>query len=407
MDWTGPNKKKLRKALIDIYNSPKKLAKFVNDEFDVRLDTITNDSNIDDRCYDLIEEADSQRWIDKLYENFCEINKDNLRTRELIKELGDMSRLLALIPSTQTIEGVRPNNEVIRQPSELIPPIETSGTGNLVIAIFWTEKTAHKFRIQPKFCLTEPKTNQIIQEPLTEENTFKENDSVDSKKIPDLIQKNISFAIKKLDEYFPDPIKPWKLVISLFVPVDLLSFPLSYWCGKDNDRSLEYPIVLGCSDRFDPSRSQDAAGMRNNLKKGWQRLQKDLSQSQFKLHGISWLNSDQASTCTLKSYSGFQCYGNWLKSGKEYLTNWQELIKSGIPLALWMEKGELEREKIKDNFYKLTDYHHLNFLEYIPDHRDEQWKTYEDYVGIFYEDPNYVPDFPRSEVEQFFAWPDT
>ncbi|MFM7573143.1 MAG: hypothetical protein ACKO4S_08435, partial [Snowella sp.] len=222
---------------------------------------------------------------------------------------------------------------------------------------------------------------------------------------PDLINKNIILAIGKLDKDFPDPIKPWKLVVSLFVPVDLLSFPLSYWCGKDT--SLEYPIVLGCSDRFDPNRSQDAAGMRNNLKKGWQRLQKDLSQSQFKLHGISWLNSDQASTCTLKSYSGFQCYGNWLKSGKEYLTNWQELIKSGIPLALWMEKGELEREKIKDNFYKLTDCHHLNFLEYIPDHRDEQWKTYEDYVGIFYEDPNYVPDVPRSEVEQFFAWPDT
>lgn len=88
MDWTGPNKKKLRKALMTVYSSPKSLARFVSDELDLNLNVISSESNLDDRAFDLIERCcEIGDAIDLLYQQLCKIHPDHPAIARLQAEL--------------------------------------------------------------------------------------------------------------------------------------------------------------------------------------------------------------------------------------------------------------------------------------------------------------------------------
>ena len=163
---------------------------------------------------------------------------------------------------------------------------------------------------------------------------------------------------------------------------------------------------MGCSDRFNPDQPGVASDLHNQLKEGWRRFQAKIpDRSSSKLQNLDWLSSDKAGEQSLNNYSGFQCYGDWLKLDNQYLENWEGLVRSGIPLALWMCGDRPQRETIEATFNRLIDCTRFEFLERIPTIRDEQRKKYNHVVGIFYEDPNYVPEIPRPPVEQFFSWP--
>jgi hypothetical protein len=275
-------------------------------------------------------------------------------------------------------------------------------SAHLVIAVFWQQPSEQKLRVQPKLCYRNTETREILQESLV-----KDNCSILLKDFPSFLRKLLDFTTSKLSRLFPDPIYPWKLTIELFVPVELLCSPLSKWCGQDDDLLRSRSIVIGCSDRFDPDQPGRAADLHNQLKRGWQRFQEKVpDRAGSTLRNLSWLNSDIAHRENFAAYSGFQCYGDWLKPDHQYLENWRRLINAGIPLALWICEGPSQRETIEAAFNRLVDCTRFEFLDRIPLIRDEQQRTCDHWVGVFYEDPNYVPEVPRVE-EAFFSWPGT
>jgi|GEM_PF-1745893 len=404
MEWTGSDKKKLREALIAIYNTPIKLAKFASDELDRNLNEISTESGLDDRAFELIEEASSGGWIGELYEKFCKVNLHHPRIVQLDKDLQDPAFIGAIVEARIPLERVigEPNagNVVARMEAE-VPLAEDSRSAHLVVAVFWQERTKQKCRVQPKLCYRDGETREVLQKSLMEDDC-----SIALKDFPDFLEELVvKHTIGKLASHFSDSPHPWRLTIELFVPVDLLCSPLARWCGQSEDL-LRRPIVMGCSDRFNPDQLGRSADLHNQLKLGWQRFQKKVpDQAGLKLQSVDWLNSDMARTKSFMTYSGFQCYGDWLKPDDQYLKNWQELVYSGIPLALWMCEGQPQREEIEATFNSLTDCTRFEFLEQISRIRDEQRKICNHCVGVFYEDPNYVPEIPRTAEKQFFSWP--
>lgn len=310
---------------------------------------------------------------------------------------------LASSPSTAgQITGPYPTGAAVpvEAPSTLA---EAPNSAHLVIAVFWQERSSGKFRVHPKLFYRPTATQLPLQESLIQDNC-----TVTLKAFPAFLKQLVPFTIGKLAQRVADSTAPWTLTIELFVPVDLLGCPLSIWCGTDGELIRSRAIVLGCSDRFDPDRPQAAADLHNQLKLGWQRLLNHApDHTGAKLHDLVWLQSDEASQKNFEAYSGFQCYGDWLKPDEQAIAHWQELVRSGIPLALWMCEGTPPRPEIQQVFAQLTDTTRFEFLQRIQRIRDQQRKTCQHYVGVLYEDPTYVPDSPLLQDVGFFAWPGT
>jgi vWA-MoxR associated protein C-terminal domain/Effector-associated domain 1 len=388
--WTGPDKGILRKALLEFYPSVRSLKRFVSDNFEHSLTDIA-DSSLEDWAEDLLSKAVTEGWISELYKKFCSEHQTDLRIAQLRKELKD--------PDLEVAIGDGSQNAIVRAREEAEISEDPRST-HLVVAVFWQERSKQKFRIRPKLCYRDPEGINIIQEPLV-----KDDCAVVLKDVPNLLKKLVSFTIQRLENFFPDPVHPWQLTVELFVPVDLLCQPLSAWCGQDDTLLRSRPIIMGCSDRFDPDRPGEAADLHNQLKQGWQRFQKAVpDRSGSTLQELSWLDSDQASQTSFARYSGFRCYGDWLKRDEQFLNNWIKLVRSGIPLALWMGEGSLQSEEIANVFDRLTAGTRFDLLTQIPTVRDELQER-NHCVGVWYEDPNYVPDIPISKDEQFFEWP--
>lgn len=392
--WTPPNQGKFRKVLLDFYGSSRQLRQFVRDHFSHTLDHLPDlNTARSDWAEALLEEAASAHWIDELYKQFCSLYQSDLRVWQLRKDLQDPA---LNVP----IGDANSNNAVIRVNLDegLLEDLRST---HLVIAIFWQERSKQKIRIRPKLCYRDSESYDIRQESLVED-----DGSILLKEFPDVFKQLVDFTIRKLARLFPDPIYPWKLTIELFVPVDLLCQPLSKWCGQHDELRRNRSIVVGCSDRFDPDRPGEAADLHNQLKEGWRRFQRNAPDTLgSNLTNLSWLSSDTANQEPLEQYSGFQCYGGWLKPDEQSLDNWQKLVRSGIPVALWMCEGNPQRQDITSVFDQLIDGTRFEFLERLPITRNQLQITFNHCVGVFYEDPNYVPDIPLPKEEQFFAWP--
>ncbi|MFM7440594.1 MAG: hypothetical protein ACKO2V_18690, partial [Snowella sp.] len=156
-------------------------------------------------------------------------------------------------------------------------------------------------------------------------------------------------------------------------------------------------IVFGCSDRYNPTIAK-AKELRQELKEsGWQRFQQDINRAtNSKLINLKWLDSQQAGQESFRKYSGFCCYGNWLKPQPKHLHNWDRLIESGIPLALWQLHHPQDQ-----TFQAFADHDYFKFLEHIPIVREEQNLKGFDYLGVFYEDPDHVPSILTEAVQYY------
>ena len=391
--WTGPNQKTLREALLKFYHSHQTLLRFVSDHFEYPLDDLPDvGTSRLDWAAELLRKAAAEGWIDKLYQTFCSIHDSDLRIVQLRQGLKDPA---LEIP----IGGPEASNAIVRvELKEKL--IEDPGSAHLVIAVFWQESSKQTIRIQPKLYYQDPNSREPKQAPLA-----KDDCSIELKAFPAILKELVKFTTSKLKGLFLGSGHPWKLTIALFVPVELLGRTLATWCGQDDNLLRSYPIVVGCSDRFNAS-IQDAAHLHNQLERGWQRFRvKVPDQPGSTLKNLEWLESARAKREPFERYSGFQCYGHWLKPDEQFLENWRELVKSGIPLALWMCEGKPHRATITAVFEQLIDGTRFELLDRISQIRDQQRKTSDYCVGVFYEDRNYVPDIPLPKEEQFFVWP--
>lgn len=310
---------------------------------------------------------------------------------------------LASSPSIEARSNKGAPNSAVVLNGENQASIEDAGWNHLLVAVFWQERSRQKIRITPRLCYRNQETQEILQESLVEDAT----PSISLSNFPIELDGLIRRAIHKLQGRYVDSLQPWELVIELFVPADLLCSSLSVWCGQNADLLRRHCIVIGCSDRFDPSRrDQDVIDLHNQLKRGWQRFQTRVPDRERKpLTNLAWLDSNQAEGTSLLEFSGFRCYGDWLKPDEQSLDNWMELVKSGIPLALWVcGKTPEPRDinQISQNFTRLINHTRFDFLDYIRVIRDEQYGTSQHYLGVFYEDLNYAP---RPGTEGRFRWP--
>jgi vWA-MoxR associated protein C-terminal domain/Effector-associated domain 1 len=390
--WTGPNKGKLRRALLEVYPNENKLRRFVCDYFNFEL-TGVGGNTPEDWAESLLDKASEEDWIRELYDYFCSKNLSNLIILTLQSELKD--------PILDTSIGGENTSYSVERAMKYEGLFEDPRSVHLVIAIFWQERNKQKIRIRPKLCYQDSNSRKI-----SEYSFMEDEPSIMLKNFPGLFENLIDKAIEKISKLFPNRKCPWRLSIELFVPVDLIGQPLLTWCGQNREFSSTYAIVVGCSDRFNLNRPVESAKLHNQLALGWQRFQgkvPDIVGS--KLSQLSWLTSDHAHQKAFTDYAGFQCYGSWLKSDEQSLGNWQELVRSGIPLALWIRGETCQRHYIESIFERLIHNTRFEFLERIPRIRDELQKTCNHCVGVFYEDPNYVPNISLSEEEYFLGWP--
>jgi hypothetical protein len=328
-------------------------------------------------------------------------------------EIAELPPDQQLIPSTAFPRPEsRTDTSITRdQVTRSIPPEladlncqEDPGTVYLVFAVFWRERTPPVFRVSSYIHYLDTENNKIKTIP-----PLKEEIPVAQSQFPQFLTKYINAVLPKLPTLFPDPLMPWKLTIALFVPVDLLSNPLSDWCGEQSTILQDRVLVLGCSDRFDPDNS-DAADLHNALKRGWQKFQGCCPDAQgFSLSVLDWLDSrdPKAGDLNWDRYAGVQCYGDWLKPGPDYESNWQRLVKAGIPLALWMSECQLDIPTIENCFSHLIRGNRFQFLDHIRGVRQVQRNvgSAAGCVGVLYEDPRYLPPVPPAKEEELFAWP--
>jgi len=397
--WNGPNQGKLRKALLKTYQDIRRLKRFATDNFEHSLSDIGG-ANPEDWAEDLIAKAVAEGWINDLYQKFCTSHSNQPRIAQLQEALGDTFLDKSLIEQATSDESIGlPNssNIVARIPA-LEALIEDPHSAYLVIAVFGEKPSEQTFRVQPKLCYRDTEIDKSFQASLGEGSY-----SVALKAFPVFLKQLVGLTFTALAKCVPNPLQPWRLTIALFVPIDLLCLPLAKWCDQDSELLTSYPLVLGCSDRFDPNKPDIAADLHNKLNLGWQRFQARVRDG-LTLQNLDWLDSDVAHQESFQAYSGFRCYGHWLKPGDQHLENWRRLIRSGIPLALWMCEGQPPRQTIAATFDRLTDGTTFELLHRIPLIRDEQQLTCNHRIGILYEDPNYVPEVPRSAEAQIFRW---
>ncbi len=352
-----------------------------------------------DWAEELIEKAHAEGWINQLYKEFCLAHPDDFLIVVLRNELGD-SALDVPIGDAGEMAGV-----VRRSPLESAcdgaealqeDPLST----HLVVAVF--RQKGNKLRVQPWLYYRAADTGEICQKSLVEDGC-----TVSLETFPEFLKQLVKFTYEVVKELFPPP-SPWTLTIELFVPIELLGQPLSTWCGADGALLCDRPLVMGCSDRFNPDLGGDAIDLHNKLTLGWQRFQAKVpDQVGSNLRNLAWLTSPMAATAALGEYSGFRCHGDWLKSDEAAVKNWQELVNSGIPLALWMCGGNPTPPDAEAVFEQLVDCTRFEFPKRLPLKRDRQRKTCDYYVGVLYEDPNYVPPVPLPPSGESFVWPET
>lgn len=359
---------------------------------------IFRSTDLDQYLYDHLDGVTQRPTVERVGEPIVLVRAPST----MVSESGTEKFLAGELPpvsSKQPIPGSTSNLVPVQSECDTTQAVEPPNLCHLVVTLFWEQQSSRKVRVHPKLYYRERSTNQVLQKPLMEDNP-----SVGLDYFPQFLDELVKFTARDLSGEFPDPLQPWLLSIKLFVPIDLLGDPLHTWCGRAADIFTHYSIVVGCSDRFNADHS-GAAELHNQLKRGWQRFQAEIPDCDSAcLTQLNWLDSDQAHMSRLEDHSGFRCFGDWLGPGEQYLEGWEKLVRSGIPIALWICEGQAERSDRDETFNCLMARSRFQFLDELPRTRDRQRSTSQMCVGVFYEDPTYVPDIPRKKT-QFFTWP--
>lgn len=342
------------------------------------------------------------------------------RLKFLAEILAGKQSLISELPSQFNYEILLNESwkdELIAQPV-VISDLGSQADGqvffvHLIVALFWEQRSKKKVKVQPEFYYPDPKTKQCIKESLANDTC-----SLTLTEVPKMLEGLINFTSAKLRGIYAESIHPWKLTIELFVPIDLLCFPLDLicfplarWCYQSSKAIQTHALTIRCSDRFDPDRPGESAILYNQLNAGWQRFQSDApDQSKAKLKNLKWLEPPELGQENLEKYSGLKCFGTWLKppaKNQTSLERWEQVIRSGIPLALWICQGESQPSIISSTYDQLTDCNRFEFLDKVRELLNKQLETSDYHVGVFYEDPNYVPTVPTTQEQQYFSWPGT
>ena len=332
-----------------------------------------------------------------------QISEDLAISGSDIEILRYPQKLLATnILDSELLEG---EQQIIRKSSEydLTAYAGNNFSVHLVIAIYLVGKQKDKkIRLEPKVSYRNSENNEI--ETISSESI--QPSICELEDVPQVIEKMSDAALEIIKKHndLNECLNNQKLVIGIFLPLELLCLPLVLICGKNKLGSLLSlkPIFFGCSDRFKPG-FEKSETYQQQLNSGWSRFLENIPNLKTSpLSELKWLQSDRASDESFSDYSAFQCYGDWLGENEEYLDEWMELILSGIPLALWISGSQVPREEIEKTFYELTDYSLVDFIGRIPITRARQRKKYKSdprCLGVFFEDPNFFPDTPQN-----FEW---
>lgn len=422
LELTPTQRKLLRKALVSSYRKYDTLRIFVSENFkDIQLDEIGSSQALQTVADDLITHFQQLGDVCDLVEALIRERPRNPQVLNLKEQIlpalqasAELQFLETQVSPEQLIEGqsTYPNSIVVRETKKAEALIEPENYAHLVVAIFWEgERKLRKFRACPKLCCRDHATQKVFHTSLGMKDDTDQY-SVTRDKMPEFLKNLYSQGIIELRELFPDMKQSWRLSIELFLPVELLCLPITIWCGQDGDLLRKYPILVGCSDRFDPSRPGQAIVLHNQLQMGWERfLQKVPDQVGSTLQHLDWLDSNRAKNKSLAAYAGFRCYGNWLVPGEwekldlDTQKRWQDLIEFGIPLALWICQGNASRQKRATVYNQLINGTRYDLLAQIPITRDAQWKTNGHCVGVFYEDLDYLPELPKPREQTRFSWP--
>lgn len=411
----------LRDALLSGYRRAESLRIFVDDNFPtIRLNEVATSQAGRTAADDLITAFEETGEIFVLIAALYKERPNNPEVLALFQVLpADVQQQL----HAQNIVLVEPANDerlvqaddlgsssvVVKEPVSRDPLTEPENSAHLVVTVFWKgEKNLKQFRVSPKLCYFDSQNSQIVHTPLAKE------EDIDTKTVPqncfsDFLKGLHTFALRKLRNSVAD--RPWKLSIELFLPLDLLCLPLSTWCGKDDTLISKHSIVIGCSDRFDEDRPDDAINLYNQLELQWQRFLATVpDQAGSSLQDLDWLDSTQLATGSLAACQGFRCLGGWLIPGEwnhldaTIKRNWKELIGFGVPLALWICQGDLAVSGRRQVFNSLAQGTRFDLLDKIPIERNIGHRSGQ-CVGVLYEDLNYAPERPKLPEQRLFSWP--
>ena len=312
------------------------------------------------------------------------------RIERAVSEFSKKESFLDLPTDVSLEEGSdlleRSNPQAVLQAEDTSGGLEDPYSAHLAIAVFLQGEDDQKIYLQHRLFYYD--AGDIVSIKLV---VPQEPDALPIKQFPAMLKVLSEAAAIHLSQHLAQSFEPWELTIALFVPLELLCLPISRWCGPHADLWKDYPIVLGCSDRFHPMRPGDAARLLNKMTRGWRRFQRSIpDEDREPLKKLRWLDSDRAAEESFESYAGFQCFGTCLKPDQTALNSWQELVESGIPLALWVCGGQSERAAVEPTFRRIVEYTRFEFLEEVRIIRAEQQKRGQNLVGVFYEDPNYA-----------------
>lgn len=275
---------------------------------------------------------------------------------------------------------------------------ENANSSHLVITIFWLKAHEKKVLVSAKICYQKAETGKIEQLSLQMDD---DESTRELSHFPTTLSTLLALAARHLRQLLSNPFPP---KIELYVPVELMSKPLSFWCGQDAEIWRRHSIMIGCSDRYNP-KNEEAAQLCTFANSGWHRFQESAPDSVDQcLKSLKWLTSEYAKSKSLNDYAGLQCNGEWLSAEDEALPHWVELVRSGIPLALWNCDGNLQPHEISNIFECLIYGTRLDLVKRIASVRDQQFKRKSIPVGVLFENPDYTPDKP-SLTEDQLKWP--
>ncbi len=92
MEWTGKQRKQLRKVLLDTFRNSTQLRMFLRDELDIALVKIVDQENLEGAVFETIEEAISKQWIDRLLAAF---------RKEYPQRVSELDRLVQQVQTVQ------------------------------------------------------------------------------------------------------------------------------------------------------------------------------------------------------------------------------------------------------------------------------------------------------------------